>query len=161
MHTSLFFVGLSFSFLLSLLFFSFFSFLSSPFFLFLSFLSFIKKKHLATLGVFIFSEPIIRSRSSHGKPAMFKISLHNILSFIRISYTDTQRTHTHQQLYANQRLPAHNLFFFYLVCTQSKPLPLSLPSYTHQQDSFHFIFSLRFFIPNQNNNACFSKHKHD
>lgn len=96
-----------------------------------------------------------------GKPAMFKISLHNILSFIRISYTDTQRTHTHQQLYANQRLPAHNLFFFYLVCTQSKPLPLSLPSYTHQQDSFHFIFSLRFFIPNQNNNACFSKHKHD
>lgn len=57
MHTSLFFVGLSFSFLLSLLFFSFFSFLSSPFFLFLSFLSFIKKKHLATLGVFIFSEP--------------------------------------------------------------------------------------------------------
>ena len=57
MHTSLFFVGLSFSFLLSLLFFS--SFLSSPFFLLLSFFFFpsflfYKKKNTSLRSVFLF-----------------------------------------------------------------------------------------------------------
>jgi len=62
MHTSLFFVGLSFSFLLSLLFFS--SFLSSPFFLLLSFFFFpsflfYKKKH-SLRSVFLFFQSHMR-----------------------------------------------------------------------------------------------------